>query len=59
MMAEKGHRLKDLFGMLGTPPRSLTLEQMDEAIARAVVENYERSRRSQPKTEDDGEDEDV
>ena len=58
-MAEKGHRLKDLFGMLGKPPRNVALEQMDEAITRTVVEKYERSRRSQSKTEDDGEDGDV
>lgn len=40
-----GHRLSDLFGMLGTPPRSVTLDEMDEAVKRAAVERYLRSKR--------------
>ena len=40
-----GHRLSDLFGMLGRPPRSLTLEEMDEAIGRAAVERFAKSKR--------------
>ena len=44
-IAPAGHRLSDLFGMLGTPPRSVTLEEMDEAVKRAAVERYLRSKR--------------
>jgi hypothetical protein len=32
--------IDDLFGILGRPPRRLTLDQMEESIARAVVEKY-------------------
>jgi antitoxin PrlF len=32
----------DLFGILGKPPRRLTLEQIAETIPRAVVEKYKR-----------------
>jgi AbrB family looped-hinge helix DNA binding protein len=35
--------IKRLFGILGKPPRSATLEEMDEAIAQAAVERYRRS----------------
>jgi antitoxin PrlF len=34
-----------LFGILGKPPRSATLEQMDEAVRRGAVERYLRSKR--------------
>lgn len=37
--------LSDLFGILGKPPRSATLEDMDKAIQRAAVERYLRSSR--------------
>jgi AbrB family looped-hinge helix DNA binding protein len=36
-------RLADLAGILGRPKRSLTLEEMDEAIADAAVERYRRA----------------
>jgi len=45
VLCRKHTRLADLAGMLGKPPRSLTLEQMDEAIAQAAVERYRRSSR--------------
>jgi antitoxin PrlF len=35
--------IQDSFGMLGKPPRSATLEEMDEAIRRAVVDRYLRA----------------
>jgi AbrB family looped-hinge helix DNA binding protein len=44
-MAPAGHRLSDLFGILGKPPRSVTLEQMDEAIGQAAAERHARSKR--------------
>lgn len=34
-----------LFGILGKPPRSATLEEMDEAIRKAAVDRYLRSKR--------------
>ena len=34
-----------LFGILGKPPRSATLEEMDEAIRKGAVERYLRSKR--------------
>jgi AbrB family looped-hinge helix DNA binding protein len=36
-------RLADLAGILGKPRRSLTLAEMDEAIADAAVERYRRA----------------
>ena len=36
-------RLSELAGMLGKPKRSLTLEEMDEAIARAAVDRFRRA----------------
>lgn len=44
-LAPQTHRLSDLFGILGKPPRSVTLEEMDEAIKRGAVERYLRSTR--------------
>ena len=35
--------IQDLFGILGKPPRSATLEEMDEGIRRAVVDKYLRA----------------
>jgi AbrB family looped-hinge helix DNA binding protein len=32
--------IDDLFGMLGKPPRRLTLDQIEESIPRAVLEKY-------------------
>ena len=40
-----GHRLSDLFGILGKPPRNVTLEEMNEAIGRSAVDRYLRSKR--------------
>lgn len=37
--------VRDLFGILGKPRRSATLEQMDEAIRQHAVERYLRSKR--------------
>lgn len=37
-------RLDDLTGILGKPSRAATIEEMDDAIAEAVIERYERSR---------------
>jgi antitoxin PrlF len=34
--------VRRMFGMLGKPPRSLTLEEIDEAIADAAVERFGR-----------------
>ena len=45
VLSPKQVRLADLAGMLGKPPRSLTLEEMDEVIAKAAVERYRRSTR--------------
>jgi AbrB family looped-hinge helix DNA binding protein len=44
-LASQSHRLSDLFGILGKPPRSATLEEMDEAIARGAAARYLRSKR--------------
>lgn len=38
-----GPRLSDLFGILGKPPRSLTLKEMDEVIQQAAVDRYLRA----------------
>ena len=38
-----GPRLSDLFGILGKPPRSLTLEEMDEVIQQTAVDRYLRA----------------
>jgi antitoxin PrlF len=38
-----GPRLSDLFGVLGKPPRSLTLKEIDETIAQAAVDRYMRA----------------
>jgi antitoxin PrlF len=43
MIAPAAKRLGDLAGLLGKPRRSATLEQMDEAIGRAVVDRYLRA----------------
>lgn len=42
ILSPKTVRLSDLAGMLGKPPRSLTLEEMDEVIADAAVGRYRR-----------------
>jgi antitoxin PrlF len=35
--------IQDLFGILGKPPRSATLEQMDEAVRQGAVDRYLRA----------------
>ena len=45
VMAPAELSLKRLFGILGKPPRSATIKEMDEAIARGAVERYLRSKR--------------
>lgn len=37
--------IRDLFGILGKPRRSATLEEMDEAIRQHAVERYLRTKR--------------
>jgi AbrB family looped-hinge helix DNA binding protein len=37
--------VKRLFGFLGKPPRSATLEDLDEGIRQAAVERFRRSKR--------------
>lgn len=39
-MRARPSSIQDLFGILGKPPRSATLEEMDEGIRRAVVDKY-------------------
>jgi AbrB family looped-hinge helix DNA binding protein len=45
VLTPKAVRLSDLAGALGKPPRSLSLEEMDEMIAKAAVERYRRAER--------------
>ena len=45
VLSPKQVRLSDLAGMLGKPPRSLTLEEMDDVIAQAAIERYRRATR--------------
>jgi AbrB family looped-hinge helix DNA binding protein len=49
----KNIRLADLAGFLGTPPSgvSLSIEAMDEAIAKAVAEDDERIKREWSETQ--------
>jgi antitoxin PrlF len=44
-IAAAPYRLSELFGILGKPPRSATLEEMDEAIKQGAVERFLRSTR--------------
>jgi antitoxin PrlF len=44
-LARAEHSIRDLFGILGKPRRSATLEEMDEAIRQHAVERYLRSKR--------------
>jgi antitoxin PrlF len=39
-VSARASSIQDSFGMLGKPPRSATLEEMDEAIRRAVVDKH-------------------
>lgn len=45
VVARGGPSIRDLFGILGKPRRSATLEEMDEAIRQHAVERYLRSKR--------------
>lgn len=46
MMKARNKRMADFAGILGKPPGGpLTIEEMDDAIAAAVTERYERSKR--------------
>ena len=45
VMAPVDLSIKRLFGILGKPPRSATIEEIDEAIRRSAVERYLRSKR--------------
>ena len=42
-MVRAGHSIRDMFGILGKPPRSLTLEEIDEVIAQAAVDRFQRA----------------
>lgn len=42
VLTPTGNRLSDLFGV-GKPPRSATLEEMDEAVRKRAVERYLRA----------------
>ena len=42
-LARGGARLSDLFGILGKPPRSATLEQMDQAVRDGAIARYLRA----------------
>ena len=44
VLTPKTVRLSDLAGTLGKPPRSLTLEELDEVIAEAAVERHRRAK---------------
>jgi len=43
MVTRGGTNLSDLFGILGKPPRSATLEEMDEAVRKGAVARYVRA----------------
>jgi len=43
VVSKSGPKLSELFGMLGKPPRSLSLEEMDEVIQQAAVDRYRRA----------------
>src|SRR5271156_3715228 len=45
VLSPKRVKLADLAGMLGKPPRSLTLEEMDQVIAQAAIERDRRAAR--------------
>lgn len=45
VLTPKRVRLSDLAGILGKPPRSLTLEEMDDVIAQAAIERFRRATR--------------
>jgi antitoxin PrlF len=43
VVSRAGTKLADLFGILGKPPRSATLEQMDQTVRDAAVARYRRA----------------
>jgi antitoxin PrlF len=43
VMSARPSSIQDLFGILGKPPRSATIEEMDEGIRRAVADKYLRA----------------
>jgi antitoxin PrlF len=43
VLTRSGTKLADLFGILGKPPRSATLEEMDQAIRDAAIARYLRA----------------
>ncbi len=43
VMARGGHSIRDMFGILGKPARSLTLEEIDEVIRQAAVNRFQRA----------------
>jgi antitoxin PrlF len=43
VLTRAGTKLADLFGILGKPPRSATLEEMDQAIRDAAIARYLRA----------------
>lgn len=43
VMARGGHSIRDMFGILGKPPRSLTLKEIDEVIRQAAVDRFRRA----------------
>jgi antitoxin PrlF len=45
VLSPKRVKLSDLAGILGKPPRSLTLEEMDDVIAQAAIERFRRATR--------------
>lgn len=45
LLRASGHSILDFVGVLPKPKRAMTLEEMDEAIARGVVQRYLRSKR--------------
>jgi AbrB family looped-hinge helix DNA binding protein len=46
VLKARNKRMADFAGILGKPPGGpLTIEEMDDAIAAAVTERYERSKR--------------
>lgn len=45
VLARAEHSVRDLFGILGKPRRSATLDEMDDAVRQHAVERYLRSKR--------------
>ena len=45
IVTPSGHKLSDLFGMLGKPARRMTIDEMEEVIGQAATEKYARSKR--------------